>query len=35
MSFSVHFDLRSGNCGAEAIAKAGLLSCIPSSICGV
>ncbi|KAG7593398.1 Ribonuclease H domain [Arabidopsis thaliana x Arabidopsis arenosa] len=35
MSISVHFDLRSENCGADALAKACLLSCIPSSICGV
>ncbi|KAG7600580.1 Ribonuclease H domain [Arabidopsis suecica] len=32
MSISVHFDLRSENCGADALAKACLVSCIPSSI---
>ncbi|CAH8253612.1 unnamed protein product [Arabidopsis lyrata] len=35
MSSSVHFVPSAENCGADALAKAGLLSCIPSSISGV
>ncbi|EFH63290.1 predicted protein [Arabidopsis lyrata subsp. lyrata] len=35
MSSSVHFVPRAENCGADVLAKAGLLSCIPSSISGV
>ncbi|CAL9222058.1 unnamed protein product [Arabidopsis halleri] len=35
LSMSVHFIPRCENCGADALAKASSLSCIPSSISGV